>query len=68
MFESWVELSCDLDASRTLRHNPRRKQSVNMNEMVFDEPDETYPALEVHTHDFENWDQDTTIEQLEVYQ
>ena len=70
-FQMLLEVANVLDAGRTFQHNPRRKQNVNVMEIILDddEEDDQYATLEsnVHSHQDEQWDQDTTLEQLEMY-
>ena len=75
-FAMLLEVANVLDAGRTFHSNPRRKQSTNMMELLFDDADEVqYATLEAHIHSVmderldqeeEQWDQDTTLEQLEA--
>ena len=66
-----LEVANDIDARRTHRSNPRRKQSVNVMELILDDDDEAhFSTLEANVGSLQDrqWDQDTTLEQLEAYQ
>lgn len=46
--------------------NPRRKHNAKMMEVILDEDEDQCGALEANVH--EQWDQDTTLKQLEIHQ